>query len=45
MKKTHVKKHLVDIIESERGWGQKVDTMDGSYYEAIEKELEQNGHL
>lgn len=23
--KTHVKKYLVDIIESERGWGQKVD--------------------
>jgi hypothetical protein len=23
--KEHVKKYLVDIIESERGWGQKVD--------------------
>lgn len=23
--KKHIKKHLVDIIESERGWGQKVD--------------------
>lgn len=36
--KTHVKKYLVDIIESERGWGQKVDeTLEfDSKEEAIE---------